>query len=181
MKNFQKIADGVDVMPLVHALTHKPHLWNQNELRKHYPNSPHAQADDVWIRFNKIPQDVSEVVNDKDCINYPAFYELPQAKPLILDLMRRVEGEQLGRVMITRLRPGTQILPHEDGGAPAEFYSRYHITLQSLPGAIFKCGDEAVNMRTGDVWWFNNRLTHSVVNNSADDRITLIVDIRICQ
>jgi hypothetical protein len=33
-------------------------------------------------------------------------------------------------------------------------------------------------MRTGEVWWFNNAIEHEVVNNSADDRIHLIVDIR---
>jgi hypothetical protein len=95
--------------------------------------------------------------------------------------MRRVEGEQLGRVLITKLAPGNQITPHEDGGAPATFYDRYHIMLQNGPGSLFHCGDETVTMKAGDVWHFDNTKTHSVINNSRDDRITLIADIRVCK
>ncbi len=80
--------------------------------------------------------------------------------------------------MVTRLRPGAKILPHVDGGAPATYYSRYQVALQSLPGAIFKIADEVCNFRTGDVWRIDNRSEHSVENNSADDRIVLIMDIR---
>jgi aspartyl/asparaginyl beta-hydroxylase (cupin superfamily) len=97
---------------------------------------------------------------------------------MVLDLIHRVNGVQLGRCIITKLPPGGQITPHVDGGAPAEFYTRYQIALQSLPGALFHSGDETVNFRAGEIWWINNRVTHSVVNNSADDRIVCIVDIR---
>lgn len=181
MKNFQLIASGVDTLPLLHAVQLQPELWNVHKLRTAHPLSPHQQAEDIWIRFNPIPERVEDVVNDKDCINYPAFYSLPQVRPILFDLMRRVEGEQLGRVLITKLAPGREITPHEDGGAPATFYDRYHCILQNLPGSIFNCGDETVTMRAGDLWWFNNEMTHSVVNNSADDRLTLICDIRVCK
>ena len=36
-----------------------------------------------------------------------------------------------------------------------------------------------VNMLTGEIWWFNNQAEHEIINNSADDRIHLIVDIRV--
>jgi quercetin dioxygenase-like cupin family protein len=65
-----------------------------------------------------------------------------------------------------------------DSGAPATFYTRYQIALQSLPGALFNIEDETVNFRSGDIWLINNKAEHSVVNNSADDRIVCIVDIR---
>jgi hypothetical protein len=35
-------------------------------------------------------------------------------------------------------------------------------------------------MKTGDIWWFDNSQEHEVLNNSADDRLALIVDIRPC-
>lgn len=181
MKNFQKIAQGVDVMPLLHAIQTQPELWNVHSLRTMYPQSPHHQAEDIWLRFNPISGDITDVINDKNCMNYEGFQALPQARPIIFDLMRRVEGEQLGRVIITKLAPGAEITPHEDGGAPATYYERYHIILQNLPGSIFNCGDETVTMKQGDVWWFNNQQVHSVVNNSADDRLTMICDIRVCK
>jgi hypothetical protein len=33
-------------------------------------------------------------------------------------------------------------------------------------------------MAPGEVWWFDNSKMHEVINNSADDRLTMIVDIR---
>ena len=180
MRLFQQIAAGVNVMPLLHALQRKPELWNAEDVRTRYPQSPHHQADDILLRFNAIPDDLTKIVDDKECFDYPAMSLLPQCRPLVFDLMRAVEGEQLGRVLITRLAPGKQITPHQDQGAPADFYDRYHIILQNLPGSVFHCGEESVTMRGGDVWWFDNTKVHSVVNNSADDRLTLICDIKTC-
>lgn len=180
MRLFQQIAANINVMPLLHALQRKPDLWNADNVRTKYPQSPHHQADDILLRFNFIPEDITKIVDDKEAFDYPALAQLPQARPLIFDLMRAVEGERLGRVMITRLAPGKVITPHADQGAPADFYDRYHIILQNLPGSVFQCGEEKVTMRAGDCWWFDNTKIHSVTNNSADDRLTLICDIKTC-
>jgi uncharacterized cupin superfamily protein len=63
-------------------------------------------------------------------------------------------------------------------GRYANTMSRYHIPLQSGPGVLFRAGDEHVYMRPGEAWDFNAHAEHEVVNNSADDRVHLIVDIR---
>jgi len=81
-------------------------------------------------------------------------------------------------VNLTRLAPGAAIPAHIDDGAPATYYTRYQLALQSLPGALMKIGEEVVNFRMGEVWQIDNRTEHSVVNNSADDRIALIIDVR---
>lgn len=180
MKNFQILGQGVDVAPLLNAVLRND-LWNKNLLRTTHPDSPHKQVDDIWLRFNAIPEsgdELASVTDDKESINYPAWWALPEAQNIALNLMRQVRGERLGRVLITRLAPGKTIAPHVDGGAPASYYDRYHISLQGLPGQLFRCGSETVQMRTGEVWWFDNCKEHEIVNNSADDRITLILDIR---
>jgi hypothetical protein len=92
--------------------------------------------------------------------------------------MAAVQGERLGRCVINKIRPGGHIFPHCDGAEHSEYYDRFHIVLQSSPGVNFRCEDEQVYMQTGEVWWFNNRLDHEVINNSAEDRIHFIVDIR---
>lgn len=178
MRSFLKIAEGLDVLPLMLAIHAQAELWNQNTLRTAHPGTAHAQADDIWLRFNEISGDGMSVIDDIMCRNYPALEQLPQARPLIFGLMARVEGEQLGRTLITRLKPGACITPHQDQGAPATYYERFHILLQSKPGAIFRAGDEQVQMRTGECWWFDNTQVHEVVNHSDDDRITMIIDIR---
>jgi hypothetical protein len=179
MRHFLQIATGVDVVPALNALAVQDDLWNENSLRSAYPNSPHAEVDDVWLLFNRMPANPAEVIDDIQAQAYRGWWALPQLRLLVLDLARRVEGISLGRVIVTRLRPGGRIAPHVDQGAPAEVFTRYQIALQSLPGAVFRVEDEEVSFRTGDVWKINNRAEHSVINNSADDRIVCIVDVRI--
>lgn len=177
MRNFQKVGEGIDVFPVLHALQRQPELWDQNTLRTTHPGTAHAEVSDIWVFFND-PTNPEAVVNDREVIPFPAWEKLPQLRPIIFNLMRAVEGVRLGRVIITRLPPGKSITPHVDGGAPATFYQRYQLMLQCLPGVVFSAGDEQVQMRTGECWWFDNQQLHSVTNNSADDRIVVIIDVR---
>ncbi|QZP07772.1 aspartyl/asparaginyl beta-hydroxylase domain-containing protein [Caenibius sp. WL] len=179
MRHFLQVG-AVDPIPTLAALAVKPGLWNENPLRTQHAGTAHAEADDIWLMFNKVPNDPAEVIDDISVFPYRAWTELPHLRSLVLDLMHRVGGVQLGRVILTRLRPGKRILPHVDQGAPAEYFTRYQIALQSLPGCNFRIGDEAINFPSGSVWWIDNRTEHEVINNSADDRIVCIVDIRQC-
>lgn len=179
MRHFLKIAGGVDTVPALNALALQPHLWNGNPLRNQFDGSPHAEADDIWLMFNDIGDDLALAIEDTQTRPYSAWFSLASLRALALDIMHRVGGTQLGRVIVTRLAPGKRITPHVDEGAPATFYTRYQVALQSLPGAVFRIGEEAVNFESGDVWMIDNRTEHEVTNNSADDRIVLIVDIRV--
>jgi len=175
MDNFYRLAKGVNVAPLLVAINRQPELWDQNTLRTKHPKTAHGDVSDIWLMFNELDGDV---INDIIVKPYPAFEKLPQARSIIFDLMRLVEGMTLGRVIITKLPPGKKITPHVDGGAPATYFSRYQVALQSLPGALFTIGDETVNFESGEVWLIDNKKEHSVLNNSRDDRIVMIVDIR---
>ena len=95
-----------------------------------------------------------------------------------MGVMARVDGERLGRVMINKIAPGSVIYPHADTPAHTAYYSRFHLVLQSQPGVVFRAGDESTYMGTGELWWFDNSQVHEVLNNSADDRIHMIVDVR---
>ena len=178
MQHFLSLAVNVDTAPILREIVTQPELWDANPLRTQHPGTAHADVSDIWLWFNELPKDPLAVVNDIQTVPYPAWDQLPSLRRVVLDLMHRVDGVQLGRCIVTKLSPGGQIAPHTDQGAPAEFYTRYQIVLQSLPGAMFFCEDENANFRNGEVWWINNRVEHSVINNSADDRIVCIVDIR---
>jgi len=185
MRNFHKIASGVDVIPLLHAVQRQPELWNANRFRTTFPNTPHVDVDDIILRFSdteKCPT-TGHVIGDENLVWHPSAAKLlPYAKPIILDLMRRIEAYALDRLLITRLRPGGRILPHADKEGEYVQHSdraRYHVVLQGLPGSLYTTGNETVCMQTGDVWWFHPHEIHSVQNNSSDDRIHLLVDVRI--
>lgn len=182
MRNFYRIAQNTDIMPLLHAINRQPELWNKNTLRTTHPDSPHTEVEDIWMRFNDLKPyqetgEAAKLLDEHESVCYPAWFKLPQAHSIIFDLMRRVEGIRLGRVLITRLAPGKKIAPHVDGGSHAEYFERYHCILQNKPGSIFRAGNEVLCMNPGDVYWFNNAADHEVVNNSDDDRLTLIIDI----
>lgn len=193
MRHFQLIAGNVDVLPLLHQITLAPELWNANTVRTYHPLSVHRTIDDIVLRYQAFDRDkediLDKVCSEIQCVNYPAFAQLPAAQGIIFPLMARVNGEHLGRVFISRMAPGVCIPPHTDRippaeeafpdrPRPAEYFERYQVPLKVAPGVVFKAGDEQVFMEPGTVWWFNNLVEHSVDNFSQDDRISLVIDIR---
>lgn len=172
------VAQGVDTGPVLAALARNADLWDQDPIRTAHPNSAHVDASDILVFYGATKGSWAEIVNDVNAEPQTAWGRIPQLRPLVLGLMAKVEGTRLGRVVISRLPPGKSITPHEDAGAPVHVYSRYQLMLQSLPGVQFRCGTETLNARTGDCFWFENKQVHSVVNNSADDRIALLMDIQ---
>jgi len=173
MRNFQLITRNAEVGPLRAALV-KTDRWNLNNLRTTYEGTVHGEVDDIWLRFNPPSENV---IDDCECIGYD-LEKFPQARPLIFELMRFVEGTRLGRVIITRLPPEGRIAPHKDEGAPATYYKRYQVVLSCPQGCTFRIEDENVQMSQGDIWWIDNSKEHEVVNLGNDDRIVMIVDIR---
>lgn len=191
MHNFLRLAAGVDVAPLLLEIARQPDLWNAHTVRTFHEQSAHRVIDDIVLRYNRFDAGddfVDAVCSRIEVENYPAFARLLQARLLVNMLMARVNGEHLGRVFISRMRPGVCIPPHTDRIAPAEeafpdriipaiYYDRYHICLQSGPGVYFRSGAESVYMAPGEAWWFQNLEEHEVINNSDVDRIHLIADI----
>jgi len=174
MRYFNKLAEGIDVTPLRVALMRNPQLWNVDNCRREFEGTPHKDVDDILLRFG-LPDG-----NDLEAIDTPAMLALPKAKDAAKAIMNTVGGVRLGRVVVTRLEPGRKILPHSDTmGIYAKYYTRFHLVLQGLPGSLFNCGDETVVMQTGELWWFDASAEHSVTNNSRDDRIHMLVDVRI--
>jgi hypothetical protein len=184
----------MNVMAAMHEITLNPNFWNAYTLRTSHELTPHKFVDDIWLRFNDLEPykaapavdgltAYAKLIDEHESICYPAWWALPECKRLAMTVFHAVQGERLGRVLITRLAPGDHIEPHVDGGSHAAYYERAHLVLQGLPGSLFYCGEdeeaEQVQMMTGELWWFNNAKTHSVQNNSATDRIHMIIDYRV--
>lgn len=181
MRNFLQIAANVDPLPMLLAIQRQPDLWNADTFRTTYPGTPHGDVDDILIRFSASRPDrsVATVIEDEAPVWHPAAALLPW-QTITLDLMRRVGAYNLDRLMITRLRPGGRIKPHADNEgdyATASYRARFHVVLQGLPGSLYHNGSETAQMLTGEVWTFTPSLVHAIENNSAADRIHLIVDL----
>lgn len=189
MNNFYKLLSGVNTTQLlmaIHALQKSSDIWKEDTYLRDYPQGPFGDVESIILRFPTRSNEetrraiAGEIDNFDQHENYdtPSFKLLPEARKHIFDLMAFVSGERLGRCIINKINPGGVILPHCDSDPHSSYWDRFHIVLKSSAGCNFRCGDEWVAMETGDVWWFNNKIEHEVINNSDDDRIHLVIDIR---
>lgn len=182
MKNLFKLAAGINMTPLMAQIQRQSALWQADTYLRDYPQGPFEDVETIFLRFP--PASVTELErgtrDQHECVWMDGALHLPAARALIFSLMSTVEGERLGRVMLNKIRPGGRIFAHADTPAHAEYWDRYHYVVQSAPGVVFRVGEERLTMQTGEVWWFQNLIEHEVINNSADDRIHLVIDIR-CQ
>ena len=187
MRHFHKIGN-TNVGRLAASISRQD-LWHDDTYLRDYPQGPFGEVDSIILRFparsvHETEQALAEHMlhwDQHECHDLPAYAKLPEAYPLVMDLMGFVRGERLGRVMINRLKPGGRIFPHADTPVHAEYWTRHHICIQGSAGCIFRCADEQIIMQTGDIWQFDNRLEHEVVNNGSLDRISMVVDIRTKQ
>ncbi|MES2729919.1 MAG: aspartyl/asparaginyl beta-hydroxylase domain-containing protein [Pseudomonadota bacterium] len=185
MRNFMKVCDGINVSQIALQLKQKPHLWDQNKQRKEKSDSPHTAMSDIWIRYNddteaKASGDYSNFNKMHYPVWYPVISELPEIRNIAMALMGKMGATHLGGVLITKIPAGGHIKPHIDGDWHAKFYNcKLYIPLQSNAKCINRCEDEYVVMRDGECWYFNNLVEHEVMNNGDDDRMTLIVCMRV--
>lgn len=169
----QKIADGVNVAPLLWALQANPQLWNADDQRTEDPASPHHEVDDIWVRYSETPKEPGP----HESVWYPAAALLP-VREIVYPLMQFVKGERLGGVLLTRIKAGKQCKRHHDNGWHAHYYDKYAVQIQSAPGQFFCFDGEQLEPKPGDVYTFQNQHDHWVTNDTAHDRITLIVCIK---
>jgi hypothetical protein len=197
MKYFLKIAQNINVLPVLMKLQHNPDFWTADTYMRTFPQGPFGEVDSVICRFP--PRAVCATQEEADalmatpgydqheCVDQDIYGKLPEVRQLVMNLFGFVGGTRLGRVIINRVKPGGRVYKHADTFAHANYWQRHHICLQSANGVEFTAGDESVWMAPGEAWWFDNgkgkveegRPEHEVVNNSAIDRIHLIVDIKI--
>ena len=191
MKNFRKVLSGIDVQSLLRQLQDHPDLWGKDT---EWTRKKGARAEAIYNEENIVLRYLTlgmgldrrlflfEEGRDRDNWTRPAFHVLTAAQPIVFDLMRAVPGEHLGHVIITRLPPGGKITPHIDrwptvvAGPP--YWQRHQIPLSAAPGVTFHCGGEHLYMEPGCAYWFDNQVLHSITNESGEDRISMLVDIR---
>lgn len=186
VKNFRLVMSGIDVQPLLDQVAAHPTLWNADDAwtrAKGHDCVLYAMNDIILRYMDPTPSHLPKRYNRE------AFTLLHAAQRIVLDLMRAVPGDALGKVIISRMVPGEVIKPHIDlmplinphvpslGRIPPS-YQRYQIPLHVKPGAVFQCGDEKLYMEPGTAWWFDNQIIHSVANDSNEDRISMLCDIR---
>lgn len=190
MRHLIKLGDGIDIAPVLAELDAQPELWDEHKHRTTIANGPFQQTSDLWVRFRD-PGEISDpqkYAAPHFATWYPAFDRLPSLRGLIGNVMGLCAAAvrpgvlaHLGGVLITRIAAGAKILPHDDRGRwHAEFYNcKVYVPLRANEQCVNYCADEQAVMRPGEVWSFNNLVTHSVENNGDTERVILIVCMRV--
>ena len=153
--------------------------WNRyNPRREQYV---HRSIDDIWARYNpwrNFNGDLARFNEPHESEWYPEIEDIPSLKPVVFDVMRAVEGERLGGVLITRVHPGGRVEPHIDGGWHASYYGKFAVQVKGNAEQSFCFKDARLSAMPGELYTFDNSRLHWVNNDSESERITLIICIR---
>lgn len=171
-----------DVSSAMAEIEAHPELWNQHTLRIDRYQTPHKSVSDIWVRYNdfaNFEKDAHAFTQlPHDSVWYPCIENLPAVKNLVIDVFRHVVGEELGGVLITKIPPGGRVEPHIDTGWHAGYYDKFAVQIKGNKDQAFCFEGIELRPLTGDLYTFDNSQTHWVINDSDEERMTLIVCIR---
>jgi hypothetical protein len=185
MNKFVKLNTTVDIPALLKELQGTdPSIWKADTYLRNYAQGPFNDTHSIILRFTTRTVEELERCNLKEIDQHECVWQdvaniLPEHKKVVYQLANQYGATRIGRVMINRIRNGGQIWKHPDTPEHANYWCRIHVVVGAFPGVKFECGDETVEMTTGDVYFFRNEYPHAVVNNSGYDRIHMVVDLRI--
>lgn len=174
--NFRRIAEGLDVEPLLQLLDAKPELWKEIEARQRFTGSPHKDTETIFIR-GPLKMNHYYVIWDTGSYDYPCMEYLKSALvPLLQPILKQLGVEDMGRVLIVNLKPSGHITKHIDQGSYADRYQRFHLVLRSNPYCFQTSGDELQRFNVGEAWYMNNKVLHEAHNVGDTERIHIIFD-----
>jgi uncharacterized cupin superfamily protein len=162
---------------LSQELESHPELWGQLPLRTH-PRSPHREASDIWVRYNAI-ENLGPAFNEPhDSVWYPCADLIPSVRRFVEEFARQKGAKTIGGILLTRIPPGKQVYWHKDSGWHAQAHRKFIVLLRADHKQTFEFEGEALQADTGDCFEFDNSYAHRVVNNSDNERISLIICLR---
>lgn len=130
-----------------------------------------------WQEENK---DVSFELQDT-----PLYKMFPEIKQYCNTL-----GNQIHRVRFMRLKPGGGELERHtdqvdpDSGGSINKLARIHLPIKTNRNVLFTVWDtngnpQKVHMAEGDVWFLDTRKAHMAINGGDEERIHLVIDVRV--
>ena len=174
--NFIRVAHGLNVKPLLKLLDDKPELWTEITARQSTTNSPHKDTECIYVR-GPLKMSVYYVMWDTGSYDYPCMkYLEPALVPLMRPILKKLQVEDMGRVLIVNLKPSGHVTKHNDQGTYADHYSRFHLVLKTNQWCSQTCGDQKQKFEVGEVWWFNHKKVHTADNVGTTDRVHIIFD-----
>ena len=176
MKNFVKIADGIDTTAIHQELQRNEVVWQADTARQRDVQCQ-RETESIFLRGAHRTDETIRLEDVHQSKNTALSIYFPSTMDWLKTVAHSLHGE-LGRAMFAKLKPNGQVYPHIDGGAYYALRHRFHLVIQSR-GSLMKCDGEEIVMNEGELWAFDNKKTHEAFNESADARIHLIFDLLI--
>lgn len=106
----------------------------------------------------------------------------PQTVRLLESIGCLMKGMVFGNVVLSSLKPGSQIEPHT---SPCNFRLRCHLALKASDGFCLNVGKHTTTWQAGKLLVFDDSFVHSVChkshsdsdNNPEEERVVLIFDV----
>lgn len=162
---------GIDVKPFLEELKKQEHLWKMVSQMKNIGGNknPHGLLPLVLGVETK-----NTNINDSNIEKKtPAYYKFPY----LLNWLREKGCEKFNRAGFFKLEPYPygKVLPHVEKGLYYQNKDRYHLSLSSV--YEYTVEDEVKIIEPGTFFWFENKLEHSSVNLTEEERISFVFDI----
>lgn len=173
MNNYEVIAN-VPVLDAARELAAvPPPIWDEFSVRASYPGSAHTDTRAILYRG---PSSFAHAFNPRAerSVRYPG---LTGVRRLVNSVLEHLPVRDVGNIIIADLKPGGEITPHIDEGAYAEHYDRLHIAVTGE--CVFCVGGQPHRPKAGDVFLFNHRRMHYVINPFPESRTHIIVDLTL--
>ncbi len=176
LQNFRRHA-VIDVAPLMTEIDANEARWQRNTKRQQRI-AVQRETESIFLRSahkSRYPEGKSS--DDMLlCRTTSQAEHYPQCMHFLSQFSAHMRAS-LQRAMLVRLTGNGRVYPHVDEGLYYAVRDRFHLVLSSPQGSSLTSGDETVIMRTGEVWWFDNKKVHSSSNQSMDWRVHLIFDL----
>ncbi|HAX23065.1 MAG TPA: hypothetical protein DCY64_22615 [Hydrogenophaga sp.] len=177
MNNFTQIKmPKLDTALALNDLAANSDLFQQITIRQLFIGSDHKDTETIYLRGPRgfTPE---QYMTPGESVNYSQnISALNSVAELIDACTDALSAQDLGHVLVVKLKAGGVVTEHIDEGAYADHYKRFHLVLSTNDGCTMKSGDETMHMAAGNLYLFNHKLPHSFTNAGDTDRIHVIFD-----
>lgn len=174
MEFFRCVGSGIDVAPLLAEIQAQEDAWLVNTSRQDKINVQ-RDTNTIFLRSAVRRPDL-HINENQESQPTKISANFPRAMAAMTKIAEALKSS-LARATIVRLKPKSQVGQHIDVGSYYLIRNRFHLVLHSTSGSVLISGNEAVRMRAGELWWFDNKQHHSALNESDEWRIHYIFDL----
>lgn len=176
MKHFRRFNQGIDPQPFLCEIDAIEGIWHE-QMGRQAAATVQREALAIPIRGLRKSAQGDRARRDVHESRWTSgSARLPHTRGF-LETFAEERGGLLSRAKIVKLPAGGRVYPHIDRGEYYRLRDRYHLVLHSPQGSWMRAGDEEVHMRTGELWWFDNKQEHEAANHGGEDRIHFIFDL----